>query len=109
MMELDDDKLLRRFLGEEKQEIADNGFSRRVIRNLPDRKRNWVQIVNILTMIISIVLFFGLGGLKALEHTIREVFIGIFDYGVANIDPKALIIAVVVLLFMGTKKVCSMG
>ena len=29
-----DDKLLKQFFGEQKQEIEDNGFSRRVMRNL---------------------------------------------------------------------------
>jgi len=108
-MELDDDKLLRRFLGEKKQEIADNGFSKRVIRNLPDHKRNWVQILNIITMLICFALFFSLGGLKALENTLREVFISVLDYGAANLDPKALIIAAVVLIILGTRKVCSLA
>lgn len=108
MMELDDDKLLRSFFDENKQEIADKGFSRRVIHNLPDQKRNWVQIVNIITMLISVALFFGLGGLKAFEHTLREVFVGALDFGAANLDPKSLIIAAIVLLFLGTRKVCSM-
>lgn len=109
MTELDEDKLLRRFFDENKQEIADNGFSKSVIRNLPDRKRNWVQILNIITMLISLTLFFVLGGLKAFEHTLREVFIKAFDYGVANLDPKTLIIVAIVLLVLGTRKVCSMA
>ena len=35
MME-NDDKLLTSFFAEHRQEIADNGFSRRVLRHLPD-------------------------------------------------------------------------
>ena len=38
MTEIDNDKLLRDFFAENKQEIADNGFSRRVMHHLPDRK-----------------------------------------------------------------------
>ena len=34
MTEIDNDKLLRDFFAENKQEIADNGFSRRVIAPL---------------------------------------------------------------------------
>ena len=37
MTEIDNDKLLRDFFAENKQEIADNGFSRRVMHHLPDR------------------------------------------------------------------------
>ena len=39
MME-NDDKLLTSFFAEHRQEIADNGFSRRVLRHLPDRSRH---------------------------------------------------------------------
>ena len=43
MME-NDDKLLTSFFAEHRQEIADNGFSRRVLRHLPDRSRHLAQI-----------------------------------------------------------------
>ncbi len=35
MTEIDNDKLLRDFFAENKQEIADNGFSRRVMHHHP--------------------------------------------------------------------------
>ena len=37
MTEIDNDKLLRDFFTENRQEIADRGFSRRVMHHLPDR------------------------------------------------------------------------
>lgn len=40
MTEIDNDKLLRDFFAENKQEIADNGFSRRVMHHLPDRSHH---------------------------------------------------------------------
>ena len=42
MME-NDDKLLTSFFAEHRQEIADNGFSRRVLRHLPGRSRHLAQ------------------------------------------------------------------
>ena len=37
------DKLLKDFFGEHKQEIADNGFTRRVMRKLPETAdRGWI-------------------------------------------------------------------
>ena len=42
MTEIDNDKLLRDFFAENKQEIADNGFSRRVMHHLPDRSIAWL-------------------------------------------------------------------
>ena len=35
MTEIDNDKLLKDFFAENKREIADNGFSRRVMHHLP--------------------------------------------------------------------------
>lgn len=40
MME-NDDKLLTSFFAEHRQEIADNGFSRRVLRHLPTVAATW--------------------------------------------------------------------
>ena len=44
MTEIDNDKLLRDFFAENKQEIADNGFSRRVMHHLPDRSNRLARI-----------------------------------------------------------------
>ena len=54
------DKLLKQFFSEQKQEIADNGFSRRVVRNLPETAdRSWiVWVFAAIGMAISI--YFGI-------------------------------------------------
>ena len=40
------DKLLKQFFSENKNEIADNGFSRRVVRQLPETAdRSWIMWV----------------------------------------------------------------
>ena len=97
MTEIDNDKLLRDFFAENKQEIADNGFSRLA--------RIWSAFV----MTVAAALFVWLGGLEATWGTIREVFIGMINHGTSSLDPKSIIIAAVVLLFMATRKVASMA
>ena len=54
------DKLLKDFFSENKKEIADNGFSNRVVRNLPQTAdRSWiVWVFAAIGMAISI--YFGL-------------------------------------------------
>ncbi len=37
------------------------------------------------------------------------VFIGMINHGTSSLDPKSIIIAAVVLLFMATRKVASMA
>ncbi len=107
MTEVDNDKLLRDFFAENKQEIADNGFSRRVMRHLPDRSHRLARIWSAFVMAVAVVLFFWLDGFEAAWRTIREVFIDMVNHGVTSLDPKSIIIATVVLLFMATRKVAS--
>lgn len=110
MTELDNnDKLLRDFFQENKQEIADKGFSRRVMHHLPDHRNRLSRIWTALMMLIGTVLFIGLGGLEAVWNTLREVFISMLQQQATQLDPKSLIIATVVLLFLGTKKLISMA
>ena len=109
MTEIDNDKLLRDFFAENKQEIADNGFSRRVMHHLPDRSYRLARLWSAFVMAIATVLFVWLGGLEAAWGTIREVFISMINQGTAELDPKSIIIASVVLVFMATRKVASMA
>lgn len=52
MTEIDNDKLLRDFFAENKQEIADNGFSRRVMHHLPDRSNRLACIWSAFVMTV---------------------------------------------------------
>ncbi len=110
MTKTDDDKLLREFFSERKQEeIADNGFSRRVMRNLPDRSNRLTQWWTTLMAVIGLALFWKLGGWEAMLGNIREVFSGMINQGVTTLDLRSLAIAGIVLLFLGTRKICSMA
>ena len=51
MTEIDNDKLLRDFFAENKQEIADNGFSRRVMHHLPGRSNRLARIWSAFVML----------------------------------------------------------
>ena len=52
MTEIDNDKLLRDFFTENRQEIADRGFSRRVMHHLPDRSNRLARIWNAFVMAV---------------------------------------------------------
>lgn len=56
MTEIDNDKLLRDFFAENKQEIADNGFSRRVMHHLPDRSNRLARIWSAFVMTVAAAL-----------------------------------------------------
>lgn len=108
MMETDD-KLLKQFFSQQKQEIENHGFSRRVMRNLPGRSHRFAQWWSSLCMALAVILFFAFGGLQATIGTLREVFVSLVQHSTTmNFDPKSLAIAAVVLLILGMRKVYSM-
>ena len=109
MTEIDNDKLLRDFFAENKQEIADNGFSRRVMHHLPGRSNYLARIWSVFVMTVGATLFVTLGGLEAVWGTLKDVLIGMINHGATSLDPKSIIIATVVLLFMAGRKVVSMA
>ena len=97
MME-NDDKLLTSFFAEHRQEIADNGFSRHL-----------AQIWTAFCFTLALVLFVSLDGVQLILDTLRETFDTAIRSGASELDPKSLIIAGVVLLYFGYRKISSMA
>ncbi|KAB5098344.1 DUF5056 domain-containing protein, partial [Bacteroides thetaiotaomicron] len=60
-------------------------------------------------MTVGATLFVTLGGLEAVWGTLKDVLIGMINHGATSLDPKSIIIATVVLLFMAGRKVVSMA
>lgn len=109
MTETTDDKLLQRFFSDNRKEIEDNGFSRRVMHHLPDRYYRISQLWSLFCFTLAVVLFFVLDGLQLVLGTLRETFTSALHSGATDIDPKSLIIVAVVLLYFGYRKVCSLA
>ena len=100
------DKLLKDFFSEHKQEIADNGFSRRVMKSLPNRSSKVARIWTTCCAAVTLILFFALDGLQALGGILRETFVSIVQSGMqANLDIRSLVIAGIVLLFFGVRSI----
>lgn len=109
MMETTDDKLLQKFFSDNRKEIEDKGFSRRVMHHLPDRYYRISQLWSLFCFTLAVVLFFVLDGLQLVLGTLRETFTNALQSGAAEIDPKSLIIVAVVLLYFGYHKICSLA
>ena len=101
-----EDKMINQFFQAEKKEVKDNGFSRRVMRNLPDRGEKLSNIWVAFCSAIGIILFFLFDGLEALLNILHEAFNGAIQSGIAHIDIKSLLIVTIVLISIGVKKVC---
>ncbi len=108
MTKMDDDILLKQFFNENRQEIADNGFTQRVMKRLPGRANRLANMLTAVGVILAVIMFFVLDGLGAIIGTLREVFVSMSIQGIENIDLKSLVIAGGVLLFFGVQKIYSM-
>lgn len=109
MMETDD-KLIRTFFAEQKQEISDNGFSRRVMHHLPCHTSLLLKVWSVFVMLVAIVLFLAFDGLQAIVYTVRDIFVSLIqNEATTGIDPKSLGIVVLVLTFLGVRKAWSMA
>ena len=53
-----DDKLLKQFISEQKQEVKVNGFSRRVMRNLPGRNNRLIQVWGAVCTVLCVIMPF---------------------------------------------------
>ena len=74
MTETTDDKLLQQFFSDNRKEIEDNGFSRRVMHHLPNRYYRISQLWSLFCFTLAVVLFFVLDGLQLVLGALRETF-----------------------------------
>lgn len=108
MME-NNDKLLEEFFADNRHEIADNGFSQRVMHRLPTRSRQLAQIWSICGFTLVVVLFVALDGIHLLGNAILQLLNNLLEHGIAELDVRSMAIAGVVLLFFFYKKIASMA
>ncbi|MDR0976798.1 MAG: DUF5056 domain-containing protein [Prevotellaceae bacterium] len=104
-----DDKLLKQFFADNKQEIADYGFTRRVMRSLPRNHRYVSEVWGALLFAVVAYLFVISGGVGLVWETLRESFGLIVERAVEQpINPASLLVAVIVLLVLGYRKIISL-
>lgn len=111
-MQENDDKLLEEFFAAGKQEIADNGFTHRVMRHLPNRESRLSRIWTTFCFTLSIVLFIAFDGLQLMLNMLREVLDNLLLQGqveMAQTDPKSIILAGVVLVYFVYRKIASLA
>lgn len=105
-----DDRLIEQFLAPGRREIADNGFTRRVLNRLPDRRERLARLWTFTGFTLALVLFIALNGIELIWNSLRETLTTAVEQSMAtNIDPKSLVIAGVVLLFLAYKKIASLA
>ena len=110
MMELDKkDELLGQFFKENKKEIEDFGFSRRVIRKLPGRENKIANLWIAFCSLVGVGLFFLFDGIGAVMNLSGRLFDSFIHSNAMTTDPQLLIVAAVVILFLFLRRILSMA
>ena len=107
MME-NDDKLIKSFMLANKHEMEDNGFSRRVIRHLPQRAKWLSDMLSVACTIICCILFYAFNGFQILFQTVYEIITSQSYHLINDINFQSLVVATVVLVIIGVQRVCNL-
>lgn len=107
-MENVNEDIIIRFMHEQKEELEDNGFSRRVMRRLP-RQHRWAGwIFNAICMGICLYLFYLLNGMEILFNTLKEYFLSFSQSFIENANLTTMAIAVGVIAIIGVSRACTL-
>lgn len=106
MTDKEADKLISQFMKENKKELPDNGFSRRVMHRLPDRERRLSRIWIAICSGIGLLLFFLFDGFNAVLDIGKEIFISAGN-NLGDVNPQYLILTALILFGLGLKKILS--
>jgi len=106
MME-NDDKLISQFMQANKHEIEDNGFSRRVIRQLPEHAKWMSDALTAVCTVLCCILFYVFDGFNFLFGVIIEVITSQSYNLMSNTNFISLAIATIVVIIIGVQRVVS--
>ena len=106
MME-NDDKLIKNFMLANKHEIEDNGFSRWVIRRLPQQAKRLSDMLSVACAIVCCTFFYIFNGFEVLYQAISDIITSQAYYLISDTNFQSWVIATVVLAIIGVQRVCS--
>lgn len=104
-----DDQLINKFMQANKREIADNGFSRRVMRRLPIRTKFLSDILTAIGIVVSCILFYVFDGASLIYDAIVPVFQQSSARLIENLNFRTLIPIVAVMTYLGVQKAMALS
>ncbi len=102
-----DELLLRKYFNENKADVPDDGFSRRVMRRLPDRARRLNRIWTAVCLLLGTLLCAASDWLGALSTAVKELAMLISANPVLAEHPYLLWQLLVMIIFVGGYKVLA--
>lgn len=104
-----DEQLIRGFLHDNRREVADNGFSRRVMRRLPIRPQMVSDLLTAVCMLLSCILFFTFDGPHLIQASLQELFQHSDWNAITNINLRTWSALPIVMTVWGIRKALSLS
>ena len=100
LLSAQDEALLERFFSQQRAEIQDHGFSRRVMRQLPSRNNKLNRWWTVFCVTLGIVFFIAIRGWKVLADAITVAVRTVPAQDVFQLTPVTLAVALGALALM---------
>ncbi|MCD8309686.1 MAG: DUF5056 domain-containing protein [Prevotellaceae bacterium] len=103
------ERLLRQYFTDNKPELPDDGFTRRVMHRLPRARRRAARrllLGNLIGYTAAAILFIALGGIEATGNALVRLLEQATQH--AHYNPQTVVVVVVVLIYLLCRKVCSL-
>ncbi len=103
------ERLIRQYFTDNKPELPDDGFTRRVMHRLPQprrRARRRLLLGNLVGYTAAAVLFIALGGIEAMGNALVRIFEQAAQH--AHYDFQTVVVVIAVLIYLLCRKVCSL-
>ena len=101
-----DEQLISKFMQNNKHEMADNGFSRRVMQKLPVSAKVWSDILTVACVISCCILFYVFDGFSLILQSIREVLQNqTMEFMNQPNSLRTLIVAIATVAFLSIRSV----
>lgn len=104
-----DEQLIRQFMQANKQEVADNGFSRKVIRRLPLRPKDISDTLTAIGLILSCILFYVFDGLTLMLDSLQSTFHHPAIQQITNLNLQVLLPVLGIIVVWGLQKAIAMS
>lgn len=88
-MENNDDILLMKFFDEQRQDIADDGFSQKVMRRIPQQSARPYIIWRLICVLVGVVVFFLANGVDELRTVFVNNIVNMASF-ILSIDLSAM-------------------
>lgn len=107
-----DDELLRKFLAPARTDIADDGFTHRVMRRLPVHQNRLAKIWTAICMLAFAIAFMLLHGWEVLQlaivHVLQNFTPVAFIHSISWTEVAYIVVSLLILTVLGIYKVSEM-